>query len=197
MDARHKTRHFEIAGDPDHVFVRDPASRGRYLRVRRGVIERACPRCKSVVGEPCKTGSSGPQRTGRLRYNASTCYQRRKQSPSTCDDCAGKPVPFGRFCGVCRERRLRESARRTAAHWRRADPERERFRSAFARAVRRGDLVRPESCSRCHEKRDPIHGHHPDYTKPLEVIWLCETCHFDEHRQIGRRPRRKRTQEAA
>ena len=28
-----------------------------------------------------------------------------------------------------------------------------------------------------------IHGHHEDYGKPLEVIWMCAQCHKDYHAQ--------------
>jgi len=28
---------------------------------------------------------------------------------------------------------------------------------------------------------DNIHAHHPDYSKPREIIWLCKDCHFDAH----------------
>lgn len=31
-----------------------------------------------------------------------------------------------------------------------------------------------ESCS----STENLHRHHPDYTKPLEVITFCETCHL-------------------
>ncbi len=52
------------------------------------------------------------------------------------------------------------------------------------RAIRRGELVRPSACEKCQEPARPeigqrgrITAHHEDYTKPLEVIWLCHECH--------------------
>jgi glutaredoxin len=53
---------------------------------------------------------------------------------------------------------------------------------AAHRAVRsakeRGDLI-PEPCKECGS--DNAHAHHHDYTKPLDVEWLCPACHRLEH----------------
>ena len=48
-------------------------------------------------------------------------------------------------------------------------------------AVRDGKLNKPERCSKC-KSSGKIHGHHSDYNKPLEVIWFCESCHAEWHR---------------
>lgn len=48
-------------------------------------------------------------------------------------------------------------------------------------AVNSGDLVRPETCERC-GKEGPVVAHHSDYSKPLDVRWLCHKCHKLEHR---------------
>jgi len=47
-------------------------------------------------------------------------------------------------------------------------------------ALRSGELIRPNRCSRCNKKCKP-QGHHEDYSKPLEVEWLCDLCHKDIH----------------
>ena len=35
-----------------------------------------------------------------------------------------------------------------------------------------------------------VHAHHEDYSKPLEVIWLCRPCHGQRHREINEERRR-------
>ena len=47
-------------------------------------------------------------------------------------------------------------------------------------ALRSGELVRAESCERC-GKGGRIDGHHDDYSKPLNVLWLCPRCHRRRH----------------
>lgn len=47
-------------------------------------------------------------------------------------------------------------------------------------AVKNGIMIRPENCTKCgSDKR--IQAHHDDYSKPLDVVWLCEQCHKDIH----------------
>ena len=49
-----------------------------------------------------------------------------------------------------------------------------------SKALKHGELVRPTNCSQCSSDHK-IEGHHDDYTKPLEVRWLCEKCHKNWH----------------
>jgi hypothetical protein len=53
---------------------------------------------------------------------------------------------------------------------------------AVADAVRTGKLKKPDRCEICGEKieRAKLQGHHEDYSKPLQVRWLCAKCHSPE-----------------
>lgn len=46
------------------------------------------------------------------------------------------------------------------------------------RALFKGELER-KSCEQCGERKSQ--AHHPDYSKPLDVVWLCSRCHMREH----------------
>lgn len=50
-------------------------------------------------------------------------------------------------------------------------------------AVYSHKILKPNICSNCKKeyKKTAIHGHHFDYNKPLEVIWLCCKCHLELH----------------
>ena len=52
-------------------------------------------------------------------------------------------------------------------------------RNRMAKAIASGRLVRPSTCSAC-GKTGMIEGHHRDYSKPLDVTWLCRRCHMAE-----------------
>jgi hypothetical protein len=52
---------------------------------------------------------------------------------------------------------------------------------AYARVyVRRGKLI-PQPCIKCGAKAEI---HHPDYRRPLDVIWLCRAHHLELHREL-------------
>lgn len=53
-------------------------------------------------------------------------------------------------------------------------------RKKLKRAVQSGKLTRPERCEAC-GRPGRIDGHHDDYARPLDVRWLCTTCHRSAH----------------
>lgn len=53
-------------------------------------------------------------------------------------------------------------------------------RRFFTAAVRQG-FLKKEPCSECGSEK--AEGHHEDYSKPYDVIWLCRRCHMKRHRE--------------
>lgn len=76
------------------------------------------------------------------------------------------------------------------AQWHRnslAKPEnraKNRTRGITQNAIRSGKLVKPDNCEHCGESVR-LYAHHHDYTKPLEVEFLCSRCHGAVHRALN------------
>ena len=47
--------------------------------------------------------------------------------------------------------------------------------------IQRG-IITKQPCRECGSYAE---AHHPDYSKPLDVIWLCRKHHMELHRTIG------------
>ena len=55
-------------------------------------------------------------------------------------------------------------------------------RSALRYAVKVGKITRLP-CQSC--GRTKVDAHHADYTKPLDVEWLCRSCHGRKHAEMN------------
>lgn len=64
-------------------------------------------------------------------------------------------------------------------------PEKERARRLVGYRLRRG-IVKPMPCEVCGKKE--AEAHHDDYSKPLEIRWLCFECHRKVHGQYKNQP---------
>lgn len=65
-------------------------------------------------------------------------------------------------------------------------PEKVQAHQVVKRAVKAGRLIPKDSCEHCGAIGRP-HAHHDDYSKPLEVIWLCQPCHNRHHAKLRMR----------
>jgi hypothetical protein len=84
-------------------------------------------------------------------------------------------------------RRTQTPERKAALHegrrlHRKRHPDRAVARQAVNNAIARGHLVR-SACVEC-GSTEYVQAHHEDYSKPLEVEWLCFRCHRKRHGQI-------------
>ena len=74
----------------------------------------------------------------------------------------------------------REVHNKSKYKWRKTDHGRELF-SAHLKvygAIKTGKLKR-EPCSKCGEAKSQ--AHHEDYSRPLDVLWLCASHHKELH----------------
>ena len=76
--------------------------------------------------------------------------------------------------------RIAEGVRRTREK-RQSDPRYMHCHNAVARALKNGALQR-FNCERCGHKKSV--AHHESYDQPLKVVWLCNACHSQTHKEM-------------
>jgi ribosomal protein S27AE len=175
------------------------------MRVRR--LVKGCP-CGECDGSWSITlaGSAELERMDELASGASSKKRRRSGADrgevyrehfasddrKTCSRC-NQRLPLSRFtrdwfwrdglsndCSDCRAVST-EGKKQAMRRYNHLNPHKQRARKAVKRAVDSGRLVRPSACPRCGDTESAIHAHHPDYSKPLDVEWLCGACHGRLH----------------
>ena len=122
-------------------------------------LRKRCPKCCATKPHEEFSKNSG-KRDGLQSY---------------CKSCHGKNnavynrTPRGRAFGRARARR---------AH--KLHPEVSAAINDVRNALISGHLDKPALCQFC-GKHSAIEGHHRDYSKPLDVQWLCKPCHIHWH----------------
>jgi len=71
--------------------------------------------------------------------------------------------------------------RRSSAKYRDKYPNARKAQQQFGNALRSGRVEKQYICSVCDSDRI-VEGHHDDYCEPLNVRWLCSTCHNKWHK---------------
>lgn len=77
------------------------------------------------------------------------------------------------------KRQNKERHAELARAYRKRNPEKTKAQNQLNYAVRMGRIKRGlcEGCGTC----ENVHAHHDDYSKPLDVRWLCYICHRKTH----------------
>lgn len=76
----------------------------------------------------------------------------------------------------------KEMLQREMRRHRAENPDKYRARTAVSNALRDGRLSK-KPCQMC-GTTDRVQAHHHDYSKPLDVEWLCFACHRKDHGHV-------------
>ena len=79
------------------------------------------------------------------------------------------------FCRTC-ETATREKLRRLR-------PEKGKVKGIARYAMQTGRIAIGSECGTCGSNKN-MHKHHDDYSKPLEIRWLCARCHMKLHAKM-------------
>lgn len=77
-----------------------------------------------------------------------------------------------------------DQVRETSERYRAGNPEKRRAHYAVNSAIRAGKLVPARTCEKC-DTASKLEAHHEDYSRPLDVMWLCRICHNARHRKLN------------
>lgn len=72
-------------------------------------------------------------------------------------------------------------AKEIQARWKAQHPERRAAQLQVQYALRKG-VLKKTPCMVCGERAE---SHHPDYSRPLDVVWLCPAHHKQAHALVA------------
>jgi len=189
-----------------------PPRRGRFYDLPAG--HKYCAKCQQIKPEEqfYLVRSDGHERCAWCKPCATADQERRRRAKGIkpkvdtsdtkrCPRC-GETKPLDQFsrdprrprginsyCRPCYREYARELAKKNGPRYRRTEAYRAKRNSKHTlaaqivnRAVKLGVLTKGP-CAVC-GTTERIQAHHTDYTKPLEVTWLCRLHHFHAHGQL-------------
>ncbi len=92
---------------------------------------------------------------------------------------------------ICREceRDYRKTIRgkntlsKAVRKYNKSNADKRKARYTISNAIAMGKLTRPDKCESCKQKRF-VEAHHENYSKPLDVEWLCTKCHSEVCKKV-------------
>jgi hypothetical protein len=70
----------------------------------------------------------------------------------------------------------KNSKKKASAKWDFLNREKKYAHGRISSGLRNKSIKKPIICEGCKENHK-LNGHHEDYSKPLDVVWLCDDCH--------------------
>jgi RecJ-like exonuclease len=121
-------------------------------------------------------------------------YKHRKMADghlNKCKECTKEDVRNHRKNPKYREKVLAYDRQRGnrqppeyTTEYRKRFPQKAKAQAMVSKALVAGKIQRRDSCESC-GGANYLHAHHDDYARPLDVRWLCASCHSQWHAKHG------------
>ena len=139
-------------------------------------MEKCCTLCGEV--KPLVAFFADVRASDGKRSRCKVCERHRQRNSE-------KAREFNRAYNVRhRDRRMESNRRYRLAHPGKGTGRTQAAHRIVQNAVRAGLLVVPWICEQC-GANERLDAHHDDYSKPLEVRWLCRPCHAKHHVEVA------------
>ncbi len=120
------------------------------------------------------------------KYNNVVALYEKGMSIQDCADCFG--VSRQAMHKVLKRRNVefRQNSGSSNVFYRGGETQVKRVQGIVSRAIRKGVLIQ-QPCEDCgdyglrDDGKNKVQAHHDDYSKPLDVRWLCRKCHYQWH----------------
>lgn len=78
-----------------------------------------------------------------------------------------------------------KNSRKNVLAYKKRFPEKNNARKKVYYRVQTGEIIKPDVCEFNNEDcKGILHAHHDDYSKPLDVRWLCRFHHVETHGRL-------------
>ena len=151
-------------------------------QTKRSDVERACKECGTVV----PSSIAGLRcRDCKLAYNKRYYEARHEQLCADQRARTAKNRDGVNAAARVRYRKNVERYREQTQRWKRENPEAHTAHIRVMNALAARKLKKASACEQCGVLGRRLDAHHRDYAKPLEVEWICVSCHKREHVGVG------------
>lgn len=90
------------------------------------------------------------------------------------------------FLNTEKEKNRYKNLQKSKNNWGKRNRLKRNAHTQLKRAIDKGLILKQNKCEICGKTNCNIEAHHYDYSKPLDVIWLCTECHGKVHRQYNK-----------
>ena len=149
-----------------------------FYQDKRGVYSARCKNCHGIAERECVQCGSRFLGKANVKLCSDACRSNhRPQTFKNCGYCGESFGPVDRlsriFCSHACKVKAQTTGRKKIFV---PSQDARRANRQVAYAIQTGTLTRPSSCEACGSE-GKIEGAHFDYSRPLDIRWLCRSCH--------------------